>query len=93
MLTPLVRERVNAALGPGTVGRIQITQGAGFAEPAAAFAAPAPAPAPPLGALEVPLSSIGDPELRAALETLARNVLSRSPSPATEEPRADAASP
>ena len=38
MLLPLLRERVNAALGPGTVGRIQLTQaGAGFAEPAAAF--------------------------------------------------------
>ena len=33
MLVPLLRERVNAALGPGAVGRIQLTQAAhGFAE-------------------------------------------------------------
>ncbi len=78
MLLPLLRERVNAVLGPGAVGRVQITQGtAGFAEPPAAFARPAPIP-PDLGPLAAPLSSIGDPGLRAALETLARNVLSRS---------------
>ena len=36
MLLPLLRERVNAALGPGTVGRIQLTQAVpGFAEPPA----------------------------------------------------------
>ena len=29
LLLPLLRERVNAALGPGTVGRIQLTHGAG----------------------------------------------------------------
>ncbi len=28
LLLPLLRERVNAALGPGTVGRIQLTHGA-----------------------------------------------------------------
>ena len=37
LLLPLLRERVNAALGPGTVGRIQLTHSpAGFAEPPAA---------------------------------------------------------
>jgi hypothetical protein len=80
LLLPLLRERVNAALGPGAVGRIQLTQAAhGFAE--------APAPwraAPPAEGGEVPpevegaLSSIGDGALRDALETLARNVLSRA---------------
>ena len=41
MLLPLLRERVNAALGPGTVGRIQLTQAAhGFAEPRRRPAAP-----------------------------------------------------
>ena len=40
MLLPLLRERVNAALGPGTVGRIQLTQaGHGFAEPPPALRA------------------------------------------------------
>jgi hypothetical protein len=79
MLLPLLRERVNAALGPGSVGRIQLTQaGPGFAEPAAPFRRPARRPAAELGRLAAPLSSIGDGELREALETLARNVLSRS---------------
>ena len=83
MLLPLIRERVNAALGPGTVGRARITQAAGFAEPRAAFARPeAPAAAPPrvaeVAELAAPLSSIGDDALRAALETLAQNVLSRA---------------
>ena len=79
MLVPLLRERINATLGPGTVGRIQLTQAVpGFAEPAAPFR-PRPAPpAPDIGAVAGTLSSIGDGELRAALETLARNVLSRT---------------
>jgi hypothetical protein len=90
MLLPLIRERANAALGPGAVGRIQITQGAGFAEPPEAFASPGPPqPPPPLPpeatALRAPLSSIGDADLRAALETLARNVLSRTPTSVTKD--------
>ncbi len=80
MLLPLLRERVNAALGPGTVGRIQLTQsGRGFAEPAPpAFRAAPPGPPPDLAPVEGTLSSIGDGELREALETLARNVLIRA---------------
>jgi hypothetical protein len=79
MLLPLLRERINGALGPGTVGRIQLTQrGGGFAEPAASYAANTPAPPQvDLAPLTPALSSIGDGELRGALETLARNVLSR----------------
>jgi hypothetical protein len=79
MLLPLLRERVNAALGAGTVGRIQLTQAAhGFAEAATPYRQePAAAPARS-GPLPPQLSSIGDAELRAALETLARNVLSKS---------------
>jgi hypothetical protein len=79
MLLPLLRERINAALGPGTVGRIQLTQATttGFAEPPRRFE-PAPPPVVELGAMAGPLSSIGDGDLRGALETLARNVLSRS---------------
>jgi hypothetical protein len=79
MLLPLLRERVNAALGLGTVGRIQLTQAShGFAEPPARFRRESPPPPAGLGRLGAPLSRIGDGELRHALETLARNVLSRS---------------
>ncbi len=79
MLLPLLRERTNAALGPGTVGRIQLTQAThGFAEPRPGFRPPAPPrPAAELGEVAATLSSIGDGDLRDALETLARNVLSR----------------
>ncbi|MFO1105892.1 MAG: DUF721 domain-containing protein [Amaricoccus sp.] len=83
MLIPLLIERVNAALGPGRVGRIQLTHAGaapGFAEPPPRFAPPPAAP-PDLGPLAEPLSSIGDAGLRGALETLARNVLSRSRKP------------
>jgi hypothetical protein len=77
LLLPLLRDRVNAALGPGTVGRIQLTHGpAGFAEPPPAQ--PPPREPPELGRHAGAISSIGDGELRSALETLARNVLSRS---------------
>jgi hypothetical protein len=86
MLLPLLRERVNAALGPGTVGRIQLTQAAhGFAEPPTRFEPAEPAPAPELGTVGDSLSSIGDAALRGALETLARNVLSRSRNPQRPE--------
>lgn len=79
MLVPLLRERINAALGPGTVGRITLTQatGPGFAEQPAAFAAPR-APAPDAGPLAPALAAVGDDALRAALDTLARNVLGRN---------------
>lgn len=78
MLLPLLRERVNAALGAGTVGRIQLTQAAhGFAEPAAPFRPKPAAAKADAGPTPPQLSSIGDAELRAALETLARNVLSK----------------
>lgn len=76
MMLPLLRERVNAALGPGAVGRIQIVHGAVvFAKPAAP---PPPAAPVDLGPLREALSSIGDGHLRGALETLARNVLFRA---------------
>jgi hypothetical protein len=86
MLLPLLRERVNAALGPGAVGRIQLTQaGHGLAEAPAAWRAEAPAAEVDVGAdmgeVAPTLSSIGDGDLRDALETLARNVLSRSRNP------------
>jgi len=78
MLVPLIRDRVNAAMGPGTVGRIRITQARGTPPPPAAPQRPASAPASAdISPLEPLLSSIGDPDLRAALETLARNVIRR----------------
>jgi hypothetical protein len=90
MLIPLLRERINATLGPGAVGRIQLTQAVhGFAEPAAAYR-PRPDPAATEGGDTGPvpeeISSIGDGELRGALETLARNVLSRTRNPKRSEP-------
>ena len=79
MLLPLLRERVNAALGPGTVGRIQLTQAVpGFGEPQAPFRPTRPSAPVELGPIAGELSSIGDGDLRDALETLARNVLSRT---------------
>lgn len=79
MLLPLLRERVNAALGPNTVGRIQMTQGSSASPGAAAPPAAAPRPLPDLTPpLALPLSSIGDDDLRRGLETLARNVLFRA---------------
>ncbi len=86
MLLPLLRERVNAAIGPGTVGRIQLTQAVhGFAEPASGYRAEAPAAPVDLGPIESDLSSIGDSDLREALKTLARNVLSRNRKPKRPE--------
>ncbi|HMQ92580.1 MAG TPA: DUF721 domain-containing protein [Amaricoccus sp.] len=79
MMLPQLRERIEAVLGPGSVGRIQLVPARqGFAEPPAAFV-PAEAGAPPadLGAVAETLSSIGDDDLRRALETLARNVITR----------------
>ncbi len=78
MQVPVLCERVNAALGPGAVGRIQLVQ------PAGRLPAPPPVRRPPppapigLGSLAAPVSTIGDEHLRLALETLARNVLSRA---------------
>ena len=92
MLIPLLRERINATLGPGAVGRIQLTQAVhGFAEPPATWRPRAKPPATAeLGADLAPvraeISSIGDGELRGALETLARNVLSRTRNPKRSEP-------
>jgi hypothetical protein len=93
MLIPLLRERINATLGPGAVGRIQLTQAVhGFAEPRAAYQPPPAAPAARGDTPAVPdpvteeISSIGDGELRGALETLARNVLSRTRNPKRSEP-------
>lgn len=79
-----VRARVNAAYGYNAIARVRVTQTAaqGFAEGQAAFGA-APAteqagPAPEIVAQAVQTAApIGDSALRAALETLAQNILLR----------------
>lgn len=77
-------DRVNACYGYRAVSRVQITQTAptGFAEGRVAFgAAPAkPAPEPDPDALNTArkaMSNVENPELKQALERLARNVLSK----------------
>ncbi len=86
MWLPMLRERINAALGPASVGRIALVQVARI-EPLPAASPPRRAPPADLdlGTLRAPLSSIGDGELRSALETLARNVLSRTGNPQEPE--------
>lgn len=85
MQLPALRDRINACYGYSAIARIHITQTAaeGFAEGQAAFAGaprrtraePSPAVAGAAARLAAPVS---DPDLRAALDRLARNVLSRT---------------
>jgi hypothetical protein len=84
MMMPQIRERVNACLGYAAVARVVLTQtgaaaAAGFAEPQAGFSG-APRRLPPDTDTRAAHAAAGvrDPDLRAALESLARNVLSRS---------------
>lgn len=78
MMLPMIIERVNAALGGPTVRRITLTQSArAFAGPDQSDAVAAPRPAVAPEKMPEELSSVGDEDLRQALETLARNVLSR----------------
>lgn len=79
-----IRDRVNACYGYNAIARILLTQtsASGFAEGQAAFA-PAPKPARPAPSAEIAAQAsqsaegCADAGLRAALEELARNVLSR----------------
>jgi hypothetical protein len=74
-----ILERVNACYGYAAIARVRIAQTApdGFAEPRAEFRhAPPPDPAADERAGEA-AEGVADPELREALRTLARNVLSR----------------
>lgn len=79
-----LRERVNAVYGYNAISQVRITQTAptGFAEGQARFAAKKPAPPrpiPPEVARDAARSADGvaDEDLRAALERLGRNVLSK----------------
>ena len=79
-LEPLVLERVNGFFGYRAVGRLVLQQG-----PLPALRNGAPGsrvppkakPAPLDGALAAKLSTVGDPELRAALEKLGRSLHER----------------
>lgn len=78
-----LREKVNAVYGYAAISRIILTQTAasGFAEGQAQFTAapkakPAPDPAVLAKASEV-AAPVHDPELRAALEAMAQNILTR----------------
>lgn len=84
MQLPRIRERVNACYGYSAISRISLTQTAaiGFAEGQAEFApAPKPAPAQPDPVIRQQAASVAeavqDQGLRAALEVLAQNILTR----------------
>ena len=85
MALPHLKDRVNAVYGYAAVSHIHLTQTAatGFAEGQADFAQapkvnPAPAPDPAvLARAQDVAEGVGDPTLRAALEQLAQNILSR----------------
>ena len=78
-----LRERVNAAYGYAAISRILLTQTAasGFAEGQAEFSPAPKAPPPPDPALLAKAAEsaapVKDPDLRAALETMAQNILTR----------------
>jgi hypothetical protein len=79
-----LRQRVNACYGYNAVARIAITQTAptGFAEARALFqGGPAAAPSRPDPLIDAEArtasAEVRDPDLRAALEDLARTILSR----------------
>lgn len=77
-----LRDKINACYGYNAIARIQITQTAptGFAEGQAAFTGPKPkpkAPAPITPEARAAASDVTDPGLRAALEALGSNILTR----------------
>jgi hypothetical protein len=84
MQLPQIKDRVNACYGYAAIARISLTQTAatGFAEGQASFA-PAPKPAPKVADPEIAKAAaataagVHDDTLRAALEALAQNILTR----------------
>ncbi len=79
MQGPRIVEKVNACYGYAAISHVRVTQTApdGFAEPQQVFdPTPPPDPAIDTKAQEA-AHGVADPELREALRTLARNVLSR----------------
>jgi hypothetical protein len=81
-----LRAKINAVYGYNAISRIRLTQTApaGFAEGQAEFAHRRPDPAPASPPAEVAaqaerlVTPVADDDLRAALERLGRNVLTRS---------------
>lgn len=79
-----IRERVNACYGYAAISRVHVTQTAptGFAEGQVEFThAPKPAPAPPSAEVVQKAAEasegVADAGLRAALEALGQNILTR----------------
>lgn len=78
-----IRQRVNACYGYNAISRVALTQTSGaavmggFAEEQTPFAGPRRDPAVVAKATET-AAGVADPTLRAALETLAGHILSRS---------------
>jgi hypothetical protein len=73
-VVPTIIERVNRFFGYPAVERVTLRQGRVSARNAAATPAPLPAPLP--ADLGDSLREVGDPELRAVLESLARGLSS-----------------
>lgn len=85
MMLPRIKDRVNAAYGYAAVSRINLTQttASGFAETQASFAGPAVTTLPDPVAEKIATettASIGNADLRMALEAFGKNILHRSPS-------------
>ena len=90
---PRLKDRVNAAYGYAAISRITLTQTAatGFAEGQAEFApAPKPLPKAPDPAFKAEAAAVAAPvhddALRAALEALAQNILTRRKSKESKLP-------
>ena len=86
MQKPRLIEKVNACYGYAAISRVHLTQTAptGFAGGEADFMTPPKAPAPPDPVIEAEArqrtTGVADDGLRAALENLTRNYLTRSAS-------------
>ncbi|PXA84089.1 DUF721 domain-containing protein [Nostoc sp. 3335mG] len=83
-VAPTLIDRVNRFFGYPAVARVQIRQGAAQPRPK-----PAPKPAPPSlkpVALGDSLRAVGDPELRAVLESLATGLAFTTGAPRLPEP-------
>ncbi|MBM7070158.1 DUF721 domain-containing protein [Actibacterium sp. 188UL27-1] len=92
MQEPKIRAKVNAVYGYNAIARIRLTQTAptGFAEGQAQFtSAPKEPKAPSTEHQQQAAHLTGDvanPDLRTALETLAKNVLTKTNSPQKDRP-------
>ena len=76
-LEPLVAQRINGFFGYGAVARLCITQGTVAARPRRAAAPPPTLDATAEDELEKQLSSVEDPDLKAALASLGRHLATR----------------